>query len=255
MELRTVGKNYHENLYSSQEETKDTPEKLPPCSDDEPDILLSEVQEAIKKLKNQKAPGIDDIQGELLKQADDSVAIILQKLCNSVWKSRIWPEDWKKSVFLTLPKKGDASECKNHRTIALVPHASKILLHIINERLRPHKNVNFLLSSWFHERAWYSRSNCQHTSYNGEVLWIPAKDFSLFHWLFKGLWVRYSALWTAMQEMGIPSHLIHLIHNLYDGQAACVRTEKEIVTGLVWDREFDRGAFYHHHSSTCMQNT
>ena len=87
--------------------------KFPPCDDDEPDILLSEVQEAIKKLKNQKALGIDNIPGELLKQADDSVAIVLLKLCNSVWKSKIWPEDWKKSVFLTLPKKGDASECKN----------------------------------------------------------------------------------------------------------------------------------------------
>ena len=134
-EIKDRWKNYCENLYASQEETKDTPEKLPPCGDDEPDILLSEVQEAIKKLKNQKVPGIDDIPGELLKQADDSVAIVLQKLCNSVWKSKIWPEDWKKSVFLTLPKKGDASECKNHRTIALIPHASKILLHIINERL------------------------------------------------------------------------------------------------------------------------
>ena len=106
------GKYYCENLYASQEETKDTPEKFLPCGDDEPDILLSEVQEAIKKLKNQKAPGIDDIPGELLKQADDSVAIVLQKLCNSVRKSKIWPEDWKKSVFLTLPKKGDATECK-----------------------------------------------------------------------------------------------------------------------------------------------
>ena len=83
------GKYYCENLYASQEETKDTSEKFLPCGDDEPDILLSEVQEAIKKLKNQKAPGIDDIPGELLKQADDSVAIVLQKLCNSVRKSKI----------------------------------------------------------------------------------------------------------------------------------------------------------------------
>ena len=156
---------------ASQEETKDTPEKFPPCGDDEPDILRSEVQEAIKKLKNQKAPGIDDIPGELLKQADDSVAIVLQKLCNSVWKSKIWPEDWKKSVFLTLPKKGDPSECKNHRTIALIPHASKILLHIINVRLRPHIERELPAEqAGFYERSWYSSSNCQHTSYNGEVL-------------------------------------------------------------------------------------
>ena len=74
-EIKNRWKNYCENLCASKEETKDTPEKYPPCGDDEPDILWSEVQEAIKKLKNQKAPGIDDIPGELLKQADDSVAI------------------------------------------------------------------------------------------------------------------------------------------------------------------------------------
>ena len=111
---------------------------MPPSGDDEPDILLSEVQEAIKKLKNQKAPDMDDIPGELLKQADDFVAIVLKKLCNSVSKSKIWQDDWKKYVFLTLPKKGDASECKNHRSIALIPHVSKMLLQIINERLRFH---------------------------------------------------------------------------------------------------------------------
>ena len=67
--------------------------------------------------------------------------------------------------------------------------------------------------------------------------------------------VRYSALWAALQEMGILSHLIHLIRNLYDIKLHVFELRKEIVTDLVWDREFDRGAFYHHHSSTCMQNT
>ena len=66
-EIKDFWKNYCGNLYASQEETKVTPEKLQSCGDDEPDILLSEVQEAIIKLKNQKAPGIDDIPGELIK--------------------------------------------------------------------------------------------------------------------------------------------------------------------------------------------
>ena len=112
-EIKNRWKNYCENLYASQEKTKDTPETFIPCGDDEPDILLSEVQEAIKKLKNQKALGIDGIPGELLKQADDSVAIVLQKLCNSVWKSKIWPEDWKKSVFLIHPRKKMLVNVKN----------------------------------------------------------------------------------------------------------------------------------------------
>ena len=160
---------------------------LPPCGDDEPDILLSEVQEAIMKLKNQKAPGIDDIPGELLKQADNSVAIVLQTLYNSVWKSKIWPEDWKKSVFLTLPKKGDARECKNHRIIALIPHASTILLHIINERLRHHIERELPAEQTSFMKGRGTRDQ------NANIHWRSAfqqKIFSLFYWLFKGLWLR-----------------------------------------------------------------
>ena len=72
---------------------------------------MPEVQEAIKKLKSQKVPGLEDISIELLKQTDDYVAVIMQKLCKTMWKSRVWPDEWKDTVFLTLPKKGDASEC------------------------------------------------------------------------------------------------------------------------------------------------
>ena len=125
MKSRAVGKIIVRICLHPRKRLKTHQKSLPPCGADEHYILLSEVQEAIKKLKNQKAPGIDDIPCELLKQTDGSVAIVLQKLCNSVWKSKIWSKDWKKSVFLTLPKKGDASECKNHRTIALIPHTSK----------------------------------------------------------------------------------------------------------------------------------
>ncbi len=67
-----------------------------------------------------------------------TLAIILHQLCSQIRKTRTWPEEWKKSIFFTLPKKGDASKCQNHHTIALIPYASKILLHIINERLKPH---------------------------------------------------------------------------------------------------------------------
>ena len=151
-------------------------------------------------MTNQKAPGIDDIPDELLKQADDSVAIVLQKLCNSVWKSKIWPEDWKKSVFLTLPKKGDASECKNHRTITLIPRASTILLHIINERLRPLKERE--LPS---EQAGFMKG--RGTRYQiANIRHIMEKCFEFQQKIFLYFidyseafdCVRYSALWTAL---------------------------------------------------------
>ena len=100
-------------------------------------LFILEVTNAIQHLKNNKSPGPDEIPAELIKYADESGAKVIQHLCNRIWKTKRWPADWKNSTFLTLPKKGDVSECKNNRTIALISHLSKILLHIINERLRP----------------------------------------------------------------------------------------------------------------------
>ena len=128
----------NEELYASQE-TDGIPDNADEDScEDEPDILLSEVTNAIQHLKNNKSPGPDEIPAELIKYADESGAKVIQHLCNRIWKTKKrWPADWKNSTFLTLPKKGDVSKCKNNRTIALISHLSKILLHIINERLRP----------------------------------------------------------------------------------------------------------------------
>ena len=99
------------------------------------DVLLSGVADAIHHLGGNKSPGPDGIPAELIKYADESGASVIQNLCNTIWKTKMWPTDWKNSTFLTLPKEGDVSECKNNRTIALIFHLSKILLHIINERL------------------------------------------------------------------------------------------------------------------------
>ena len=91
-------------------------------------MLLSGVANAIQHLKNNKSPGPDEIPAELIKYADESGAKVIQHLCNRIWKTKRWPADWKNSIFLTLPKKGDVSECKNNRTIASISHLSKILL-------------------------------------------------------------------------------------------------------------------------------
>jgi hypothetical protein len=229
-EIKDRWKTYCENLYASQEDTSNVQNDvhyLVHC-DDEPNILLSEVKEAIRKLKTEKAPGMDDIPSELLKQADDSVAVAIHQLCNKVWRSRTWPEEWKQSVFLTLPKKGDASECKNHRTIALIPHASKILLHIINERLRPHLERELPVEQAGFRKGRGTRDQIANIRHIMEkCLEFQRNIYMCFIDYAKAFdCVRHSALWTALHEMGIPAHLIHLIRNLYDGQAACVRTEK-----------------------------
>ena len=104
--------------------------------DVEPEILLDEVRQAISCLKNGKSPVVDDILAELIKSAGESGAGILHKLCNIIWRIRGWPEEWAKAVFICLPKSGDLRDCKNHRTIGLLCHASKILLIIIHNRIK-----------------------------------------------------------------------------------------------------------------------
>lgn len=102
----------------------------------EPDILRSEICSAISALKNNKAPGPDLITAEVIKSLDKSGTEILFNICNHVWRHGDWPKDWVKSTIIPLHKKGSTKKCENYRTLSLIAHASKILLHIINNRIR-----------------------------------------------------------------------------------------------------------------------
>ena len=198
------------------------------ADDSEPDVLLTEVKHAIHKMKNNKSPGVDDIPSELLKCINDNGIMLMHKLCNKIWHTKAWPTDWKKSVFLTLPKKGDVSECKNNRTIALIPHASKVLLSIINERLRHHLERELPPEQAGFRRGRGTRdhiANIRHiiekcTEFRRNVFLCFIDYSKAFDC------VQYGALWKALLTMGIPAHLVELIQNLYDGQLACVRTDK-----------------------------
>ena len=223
-EIKNRWKNYCEGLYASQEPV--SPRPVISAPDEEPDVLLSEVENAVHKMKINKSPGVDDIPSELLKCMDDNGITLLHKLCNKIWHTKTWPTEWKKSVFLTLPKKGDISQCKNNRTIALIPHASKVLLCIINERLRPHLERELPPEQAGFRRGRGTRDHianirhiiekCKEFNRKASLCFIDySKAFDC---------VRYSALWNALLALGIPAHLVELIQNLYNGQLACVRT-------------------------------
>ena len=87
-----------------------------------------------------KASGGDGIPAELPKiQKDDGIKV-LHSLCQQVWKTQQWPQDWKRSVFISIPKKGNTKECSNYHTIALISHASKVMLKILQARLQQYVN-------------------------------------------------------------------------------------------------------------------
>ena len=106
----------------------------------EPDILECEVKWALESITTNKASGGDGIPVELFQILNDDVVKGLHSICQQIWKTQQWPQDWKRSVFLPIPKKGNAKECSNYCTIALISHVSKVMLKILQARLQQYVN-------------------------------------------------------------------------------------------------------------------
>ena len=88
-----------------------------------------------------KASGSDGIPPELFQIPKDDVVKVLHSVFQQIWKTQQWPQDWKRSVFIPTPKKGNAKECSNYHTIALISHASKVMLKILQARLQQYVNL------------------------------------------------------------------------------------------------------------------
>ena len=102
----------------------------------EPDILECEVKWALESITTNKASGGDGIPVELFQILKDDAVKVLHSICQQIWKTQQWPQDWKRSVFIPIPKKSNAKECSNCHTIALISHASKVMLRILQDRLQ-----------------------------------------------------------------------------------------------------------------------
>ena len=102
----------------------------------EPDILECEVKGALGSITMNKASGGDGIPVELFQILKDDAVKVLHSICQQIWKSQQWPQDWKRSVFIPITKKGSAKEYSSYHTIALISHANKIMLKILQARLQ-----------------------------------------------------------------------------------------------------------------------
>ena len=109
-------------------------------TDLEPDILECEVKWTLGSITTNKARGGDGIPVELFQILKDDAVKVLHSICQQIWKTQQWPQDWKRSVFIPIPKKGKAKECSNYHTIALISHASKVMLKILQARLQQYVN-------------------------------------------------------------------------------------------------------------------
>ena len=106
----------------------------------EPDILECEVKWALENITTNKPSGGDGIPVELFQILKNDAVKVLHSMCQQIWKTQQWPQDWKRLIFIPIPKKGNAKECSNYCTIALILHASKEMLKILQSRLQQYVN-------------------------------------------------------------------------------------------------------------------
>ena len=173
-----------------------------------------------------KASGGDGIPAELFQILKDDAVKVLHSICQQVWKTQHCPQDWKRSVFILITKKGNVKECSNYRTIALISHASKVMLKILQARLQQYVN---------HELPDVQagcRKGRQTRDQIANICWIMEKArefqkniyFCFIDYAKAFDCVDHNKLWKILQEMGIPDHLTCLLRNLYAGQEATIRT-------------------------------
>ena len=102
----------------------------------EPDILGCKVKWALGSITMNKASGGDRIPVQLFQILKDNAVKVLHSVCQQIWKTKQWPQDWKRSVFIPIPKKSNAKECSNYHTVALISHTSKLMLKILQARFQ-----------------------------------------------------------------------------------------------------------------------
>ena len=127
-DIKKRWQEYTEKLYKRHLDNPNNPDGVITHTHLEPDILESEVRWVLGSITMNKASGGDGIAVELLQFLKDDTMKVLHSICQQIWKTHQWPQDWKRSVFIPMPKKGNAKECSNYCTIALISHASKVML-------------------------------------------------------------------------------------------------------------------------------
>ena len=224
-EVKARWKEYTEALYMKEPTLSSKHDEI--AYPQEPAILTSEVQKAIREIKKGKSPGSDDIPIELLSATGEEGLRLMTRLCQEIWDTGDWPQDWKKSVYIPIPKKGDSRVCSNNRTIALISHASKILLKIIQGRLEEHVRREIPdVQAGFSK----GRGTRDHIA---NLRWIMERQREYHQDLYMCFidynkafdCVDHALMWNTLRRMGFPEHITHLLDRLYKGQTAVVRTE------------------------------
>ena len=186
----------------------------------EPDVLECEVKWALESITTNKVSGGDGIPVDLFQILNDGAVKVLRSICQQIWKTQQWPQDWKRSVFIPTPKKGNPKECSNYHTIAFISHSCKGMLKILQARLQQYVNCELLDVQAGFRKGRGTRDQI------GNIRWIITKirEFQKnIYFCFIGYakafdCVDHNKLWKILKEVGIPDHMTCLLRNLYAGQ-------------------------------------
>ena len=199
----------------------------------------------LRSITRNKASGGDEIPIELFQILKDDAVKVLYSICKLIWKTQQWPRDWKKSVFTPIPKKGNTKECSNYHTNALISHASRVILKILQNKLKQYVN---------HElpdvQPGYSKGRGIRDQI-ANICWIMEKARE-FH---KNVYFCFidcakafdcvddSKRWKILKEMGIPDHLSCLFRNLYAGQEATATTGQESIDWFQVEKQYIKAVY------------
>ena len=173
-----------------------------------------------------------------------------------MWKTQQWPQDWKRAVFILITKKGNAKECSSYHTIALISHASKVILKILQARLQQYMNRELPDVQAGFRKGRGTRDQI------ANIRWIMEKArafqkniyFCLIDYAKAFDCVDHNKLWKILKEMGLPDHLTCLLRNLYAGQEA-TELDMEQQTGSKQEKEYIKAVYCHPAYLTYMQST
>ena len=185
------------------------------------------MNEALRHISNRKSAGSDGVPIELLKAGGEEAVKVMTGLCNCIWRRKEWPTDWKKSVYVPIYKKGDKKECGNYRTIALISHASKVLLRVIQRRLDVFLIPELPIEQDGFRRGRGTRGHIANPRWIMEKAREHQRDLYMRFIDYKKAFdcVDHERLWVILRVIGVPVHLLVLLKRLDTNQEATVRAE------------------------------
>ena len=217
---------YCKELYTDERNITATDEIL--YENTEPEVLTTEIRHAIKRMKQNKAAGLDKLPAEAIQAGGETSVEIMKNIIDNVWNTGEWPDDWVVSEMITIPKVEGTQECSKHRTLSLISHASKILLEIIRSRISYYINPNiadeqfgFMPGKGTTDAILTLRNIIQKSVKKKEQegkLYLVFIDYSK---AFDSIY--HDMLWNTLKEFGVPQHLIWLISKLYEKARGIVR--------------------------------